>query len=125
MPGLETVVGRRINALPAALDAANWPAGARVVRIAPDDVFLIGDGPLELSDRHAIVDHEAGFSGVWITRPDAADWLERNAVWGLAPDGEVAQGMAAGLPVKMLADGQEVLVLVASVLADDLEERLA
>ncbi|MEQ1699736.1 MAG: hypothetical protein ABMA25_06480 [Ilumatobacteraceae bacterium] len=46
----EPLAGWRIIADPAALDAAPWPAGAQVVRISPDDAFVIGGCP---RDRHA------------------------------------------------------------------------
>ncbi|NND13362.1 MAG: hypothetical protein HKO10_05305 [Acidimicrobiia bacterium] len=124
MPELETITGRRIIALPAVLDAVMWPEDALVARLAPDDVFLIGAGDLDVADEHAIIDEETGFSGIWLERRAAADWCERNATWGPVPDG-LAQGMAAGLPVKALTVGDRVLLLVASVLAKDLEERLA
>ncbi|NNC42912.1 MAG: hypothetical protein HKO03_06715 [Acidimicrobiia bacterium] len=124
MPELETITGRRIIALPAVLDAVVWPEDALVARLAPDDVFLIGAGDLDVADAHAIIDEETGFSGIWLERSVAADWCERNATWGPVPDG-LAQGMAAGLPVKALTVGDRVLLLVASVLAKDLEERLA
>lgn len=124
MPGLETIAGHRIIALPVALDTAQWPQDAHVVRIAPDDAFVIGPGVSEISDEHAIVEGETGFSGMWLEMDDARDWLERNATWAPASEG-LAQGMAAGLPVKALTVGDRVLLMVASVLASDLEERLA
>ena len=124
MPVLEPIIGRRINAMPVALDQATWPAGSQVVRIAPDDVFLIGEGEIELADPHAIVDHEAGFSGLWLARDKVEGWLHNNAIWTLGADGEVAQGMAAHLPIKAVPDGERVLILIASVVAHELEERL-
>ena len=50
------LVGWRIIADSAALDSAPWPAGSQVVRISPDDVFLIGaPEPAIPGDVHAIV----------------------------------------------------------------------
>jgi len=124
VPELEPMIGLRINATPAALDAAVWPPGARVMRLAPDDVFLIGDGDFELEDPHAIVDHEAGFSGTWLQVGEMAGWLEKNAMWRLAEPGRLAQGMAAHLPIKTMVEGDQVLVLTATVVAHELAERL-
>ena len=121
----EPIVGRRITATPDALDSAAWPPDTRVVRIAPDDVFLIGEGEVVLVDDHAIIDHEAGFSGAWVPISAMNEWLERFSIWSLAPEGELAQGMAAHLPIKTIVDGDQVLVLIASVIAHELQERLS
>ncbi len=124
MPELETIAGRRIIALSTVLDAMHWPEDALVARLAPDDVLLIGTGELDIADDHAIIEEEAGFSGIWLERSAATDWFERNATWQPVPDG-LAQGMAAGLPVKALTVGDRVLLMIATVLRKDLEERLA
>jgi hypothetical protein len=124
VPELEPMIGRRINAAPTALDTAVWPSGARVLRLAPDDVFVIGEGEIELDDRHAIVDHEAGFSGTWVPLEEMSAWLEKHAIWRLADPGHLAQGMAAHLPIKTIVEGDQVLVVTATVVAHELAERL-
>ena len=63
------LAGWRIIADPGALDDAAWPSGAEVVRISPDDAFVIapareGSAPPDVpGDPFAIVTPEHGFAG--------------------------------------------------------------
>lgn len=119
-------IGTRIVALPSALDAASWPDGALVFRVAPDEV-LVGsevDAPM-IADPHAIVERETGFSGVWLDAAAARGVLERECDWELPVDRPAfAQGMVAGLPVKLWFERDRVLFIVAAPFAEDLMERL-
>ena len=123
-----TLPGWRIIAEPAALDAAPWPTGSRVVRISPDDVFLIGEAePTVPLDPHAIIATELGFSAATLT----ADDVERIALhfieWQLpAHRPAFAQGQIAGVAAKLVlhADGT-ALLLVGCAARHELEERLA
>ncbi len=126
----ESMVGWRIIADPAALDAAPWPQGSHVVRISPDDVFLIGAAePTVPADEHAIVTPEHGFAGASLSAERAADIALHHIEWPL-PNGGVgpalAQGQIAGVPAKLVlhADGS-ALLLVACAARHELEERLA
>ena len=124
--------GWRIIAEPAALDAAPWPEGARVVRISPDDAFVIcpaGEGcttPTVPGDEHAIVTPEHGFAGATV---DAAhvEWLALHHIEWQLPGHRpaLAQGQIAGVPAKLVlhADGS-ALLLVACAARHELEERL-
>lgn len=51
------------------------------------------------------------------------EWLEREAEWP-PPDRGLAQGMAAGLPVKVWMGDERALLLTRGSLAAELEERL-
>ena len=120
-------VGWRIIADPAALDGAPWPAGSRVVRISPDDVFLIGAAePSIPGDPYAIVTPEHGFGGVTISSTQLAHIGLHHIEWAV-PDARpaLAQGQIAGVPAKLLlhSDGT-ALLLVACAAQHELEDRL-
>jgi hypothetical protein len=126
------LVGWRIIADPAALDAAPWPessesAGAGVVRISPDDVFLIGGSePSIPGDPYAIVTPEHGFSGATLSATQLADIGLHHIEWAVpATRPALAQGQIAGVPAKLVlhADGT-ALLLVASAARHELEDRL-
>lgn len=137
MRALERLNGTRIVALPKALDRAHWPEGALVFRLAPDEVLVTAAVErAAVPDPHAIVERETGFSSVWLDRVAAIDFLERECDWEL-PGGigqwgngsaadrpALAQGIVAGLPVKLWFERDRVLFIVASPFAADLAERL-
>ncbi len=124
----EPLVGWRIIADPAALDAAPWPAGSRVVRISPDDAFVIGaESPSVPGDEHAIVTPEHGFSGAALTVDEVTDIARRHIEWQLpATRPALAQGQIAGVPAKLVLhpDGSGLL-LVATAARHELEGRLS
>jgi len=134
---LDRLAATRIVALPDALDAAEWPEGALVLRLAADEALVTADVPSSaIADPHAIVERETGFSGVWMDAEAARDVLERECDWELPRsmrqwgNGSAAdrpaftQGMVAGLPVKLWFEHDRVLFVVASPFAADLMERL-
>ena len=105
------LVGWRIIAAPAALDSAPWPAGSQVVRISPDDVFLIGAAePSVPGDTHAIVTPEHGFSGADLSAMQVADIALHHIEWEVPKGPALAQGQIAGVPAKLVlrADGSGV-----------------
>ena len=123
----QQLVGWRIIALPAALDAVKWPTGSRVVRISPDDVFLIGTAePKVAGDPHAIVTPEHGFSGIELAADQVATIAERHIEWQLpAARPSLGQGQIAGVPAKLMfaADGS-ALLLVACAASHEMLSRL-
>ena len=128
------LTGWRIIADAAALDSAPWPTGSRVVRISPDDVFLICDvdgaaEPTVPADEHAIVTPEHGFAGATLSAQQLADVALHHIEWSLpnaSARSRVSQGQIAGVPAKLVlhVDGT-ALLLVACAARHELEERLA
>jgi hypothetical protein len=123
---LERFTGTRVVALPRAIDAAVWPEGTLAFRLAPDEVVVTpAVNVTALDDPHAIVELETGFSAVWLDHLAAIDLLERECDWELPQERPAfAQGLVAGLPVKVWFERDRVLFIVASPLAADLTERL-
>lgn len=121
----ERLEATRIVADPGALDQIEAPDCGRVVRLAPDDLLVFP--PLEhvdVADRHAITEPEAGFSAAWFDRSELAR-LQAVCLWQFPRRRPAfAQGHLAGIPVKMLFDEGGIRVLVPAVLAHQLEERL-
>lgn len=125
MPVFERVHTTRIVATPAALDAARWPAGHIALRTATDEVLITP--PLaepKVADEHAIVLADSSFFGGWIEAALALTVLERECEWELPRARPAfAQGMVAGLPLKLWFESERVLVLVAGPFAHELAER--
>ncbi len=121
----ERVHTTRIVATPAALDAARWPAGHVALRTAPDEVLVTP--PLaspQVADEHAIVMADGAFFGGWIAPALALAVLERECEWEVPHARPAfAQGMVAGLPIKLWLESERVLVLVTAPFAQDLAER--
>src|SRR4051794_26783222 len=98
---LETVPGTRIVASPPTLDSVAWPAGAIVLRFAPDDVFVIGGESVGVSGDSVIVAADAGYSGAWLTAAELAHVAE-HIDWPLPTERPVvAQGFVASVPAKL------------------------
>lgn len=126
MLACEPLAGWRIIAEPDALDSASWPTGATVVRISPDDAYVIGGAEPTLSDPHAIVTREFGFNGIDLTEAQVAEIAERHIEWELpAERPALAQGQIAGVASKLRlhADGSAQL-LVATAAHHELVARL-
>lgn len=125
VPEPEVLPAQRVVAEPGALDSANWPSTAVVMRLAPDEVLVVAGSVPPLDDPHALIEPEEGFVGVDSTRADIRAWMSREAEWEIPTSGQCfAQGMVAGLPVKIWVDGDRALVLTRASLRHDLAERL-
>ena len=122
----DRLTGTRIVSTSEAIDAAVWPEGARVFRLAPDEVLVTpAVSAAAVDDPHAIVELETGFSAVWLDHVAAIGVLERECDWELPQERPAfAQGIVAGLPVKVWFERDRVLFIVASPYAADLMERL-
>ena len=125
----EHIGARRIVATPAAVDAVTWPTGTIPLRIADDDVLLIGDDTtnITVADEHAIISDDAGWSGIWLTSAQAESIALHHIHWPLPPQRPIlAQGLIAAIPSKLWlgADG-DALLLVATVSVDEMQERLS
>lgn len=122
----EVLAGRRVVAASTAIDAASWPEGSVVLRLAPDDVFLVGEGDIEIGDPHAIVENDGGFCYLRTTEEQATRLIAQAASWQLPEERPCfAQGMVAGLPLKVwLTDGNAWLI-TPTPFAAELEGRLS
>lgn len=127
MLALNRLKGTRIVATPAALDTARWPADALALRLAADEMFVTTTVSASVvADPHAIVAPDGGFVGAWLPLAEALDVLERTCEWEPPHDRPAfAQGMVAGLPVKLWFEAERVLFVVAAPYATDLAERIA
>ena len=93
MRALEPLTGLRVVASPEALSRAAWPDAVAVLRIAPDDVLVIGTTTIGVNDPDAIVVAETGFVGCWLTMEDVERDVLPHVDWDL-PEARpaVAQG---------------------------------
>lgn len=121
----ERVEATRVVADPGALDGIEAPDGGRLVRLAPDDLLVFpSPEQVDVADPHAITELETGFSATWFDRSELAR-LQAVCAWEFPRHRPAfAQGHLAAIPVKMLFDQGGALVLVSTVLAHHLEERL-
>jgi hypothetical protein len=123
VPVCETLEAIRVVARSDALDQARWPGAATVLRLAPDEVLVIGADRVEVGDPHAIVARDHGYCGVSLGKEAFREWFEREAAWPVGGEG-FAQGQVAGLPVKVWQGEDVVLVVTRSSLRHELEARL-
>ncbi len=121
----ERIEATRIVAVPGALDEIEAPFGGHLLRLAPDDLLVLPpQARVDVADRYAIVESEAGFSAAWFDRSELPR-LQALSAWEFPRRGPAfAQGHLGGIPVKALFYESGVLVLVPAVLAHHLEERL-
>ncbi len=120
----EAVAATRIVARPDAIDGAAWPDHALALRLAPDEVLMLGSGLPSINDGHAIVLNDTGWTGFRVPAPNAAVFMEQQCEWPLPVEG-FAQGMVAGIAAKVWVTRTEVRFLVPLVVADAFEERLS
>jgi len=115
----------RVVSTPSALATAAWSPEAIVLRTAPDEVIVVGSGAPRFDDPHAIVEPDRGWRGGWVAIAAAEAFLRSAADWQLPEQRPVlAQGMVAGLPVKVWIEAERALFVVSHTVADDLIERV-
>lgn len=120
LEGLHTV---RIVSTAEALDTATWTDGIGM-RTAPDEVLLIDGAAPQLDDPYAIVEHDAGWVGTWLTSAESDALFRRTASWVLPTERPTfVQGMASHLPVKLWIETDRVLWVVPRSLAHEFEQR--
>jgi hypothetical protein len=130
----ERLHGFRFVASPAALDALDAfglpaegaAAGAyEVLRLAPDDLLLIGPGSFAWAGEPAIVEEESGFVGWWLELDELHDDLREQIDWPLPETlPALAQGLIAGVPAKLWLTNDRALLFCAAAYAHELQERL-
>ncbi|MEM9202100.1 MAG: hypothetical protein AAGC53_10585 [Actinomycetota bacterium] len=119
----EVVTAVRIASTAEALDAAVWPADATPLRLAPDDVLLVGVRHVEAPEPHAIVFVDTGWARFRVSPIVGAELMRAGAAWP-APASGLGQGMILGVPAKLVVADGEWWVLVLGAVADEFEERL-
>jgi hypothetical protein len=120
----ERLDGLRIVATPEALEHAYYEGDVVVLRIAHDEALVIGAVAAEVPDDHAIVERETAFVGWGLSFVEFDRLIARHIEWQL-PGGRpaLAQGLAAGLPVKLWFDHDRVLLIVSSGFAHEAATR--
>lgn len=126
----EPLLALRLVADPAVLDALPWPDGAAALRLAPDDLLVIGlagaNAWAGLGGEPAIVEPDAGFVGWWLTPDELAEQVLEHLDWPLPTSRPaLAQGLVAGVPAKLWLTDDRSLLLCAAAYAHELVERLA
>jgi hypothetical protein len=119
----EPLHGLRVVATPAAIDSAALPDGATMLRIAPDDAIVAGAATLTVDDAFAIVEAEYAFVQ-WRLSPAEFEPITHHIEWALPAEGQLGQGLIAGVPAKILIAADHVLLVVSAGLAHELSERL-
>ena len=94
----ELISGLRVVAAPAELDAMTWADDTVVLRLAPDDLLVVGAAVGAAQPESAIVDEEHGFVGWWLTPEELAE-VAHHVEWALTRRSPcLAQGLIAGVP---------------------------
>ena len=127
MPAPEPLRGWRVVARPEALDALERAGAATALRLANDDLLLIGPGAAPaVDDGDAIVVADAGFVAWTLDAAALRSLVEEHVDWVL-PAGRpaLAQGLVAAVPAKLwlAEDGTARLVCLAAYAAE-LQERV-
>jgi hypothetical protein len=133
--GLEPILGLRVVADPAALDAATWtwaptpadggPGAGTTLRIAADEAFAIGAEAVSLDDPFAIVEREAGYVATSLTIAELLASVVPHVEWPLPPGRPaLAQGLVAGVPARLWLSDDGAVLVTAAAYADELEGRL-
>jgi hypothetical protein len=110
---------------PATLDAlvAAMPARHPHLRLAPDDLLVVGDIGIVLDDPDAIVEHETGFVAADVDLAVVA----RHTEWPIPVERPAfAQGSIAGVPARLslVRDDGRATLITAAAYADELAARL-
>jgi hypothetical protein len=123
---VESLTGLRVVADAAALDGARWTGEGEVtvLRIAPDEAFGIGASGVEVDDPDAIIEPEPAFSGVRLDEAVLQSVVDHVEFHLPAERPAMVQGKVAGVPAKLLLDGDGALLVVQTAYLADLEARL-
>ena len=115
----------RLVAPPATLDGLAWPEGVTALRLAGDDLLVIGEGLVAPGDEPAIIEPDAGFVGWWLTTPELETAVLPHVDWPLPASRPVlAQGLVASVPAKIWLTDDRALLLCAAAYAHELARRL-
>ena len=114
----------RVVGSPGALDELAGPDDNPMLRLAPDDMLVIGAASVQVAGENLVVD-EAGFVGWWLTPEEVREQVLPHVDWPLpTARPALAQGLVAGVPAKLWLTEDRALLLCAAAYAHELEERL-
>ncbi|MEO8638729.1 MAG: hypothetical protein ABI458_02295 [Chloroflexota bacterium] len=120
----ERLPALRVVGAPEALDELTVPDEHPVLRLAPDDLLVIGAASVEVAGENLVVD-DAGFVGWWLTPDEVRDLVVPHVDWPLpTARPALAQGLVAGVPAKLWLAEDRALLLCAAAYAHELEERM-
>jgi hypothetical protein len=120
----ELLPALRVIAAPEALDDLTLAGEHPALRLAPDDMLVIGAASAEVVGEHLLVD-EAGFVGWWLTPDEVTSHLLPHVDWPLpTARPALAQGLIAGVPAKLWLEEDRALLLCPAAYAHELMERL-
>ena len=120
----EPLPALRVVAASEALDDLTPLDEHPMLRLAPDDLLVIGAASVQVSGEHLVVD-ETGFVGWWLTPEELRDQVIPHVDWPLpTARPALAQGLVAGVPAKLWLAEDRALLLCAAAYAHELQERL-
>ena len=121
----ERLPALRVVASPATLDGLAWSEGGTALRLAADDLLVIGEGRVALGNEPAIIEQDAGVVGWWLTLAELETAVLPHVDWPLPSSRPtLAQGLVAGVPAKIWLTDDRSLLLCAAAYAHELAERL-
>jgi len=120
----EPIPALRVVAAPGALDDLSLADEHPALRLAPDDLLVIGAASAEVNGEHLLVD-EAGFVGWWLTPEEVTAHVLPHVDWPLpTARPALAQGLIAGVPAKLWLSEDRALLLCPAAYAHELMDRL-
>ena len=120
----ESLAALRVVAAAEVLDEVVPADDQPALRLAADDLLVIGSASIQVTGEHLVVD-EAGFVGWWLTPTEMTELVLPHVDWLLPTDRPaLAQGLIAGVPAKLWLAQDRALLLCAAAYAHELEERL-
>ena len=120
----EPLPALRVVAAPEVLDVVTVVDDHPALRLASDDLLVIGAASVQVVGEHLIVD-EAGFVGWWLTPDEVREHVLPHVDWPLpTARPALAQGLVAGVPAKLWLAEDRALLLCAAAYLHELEERL-
>ena len=120
----EPLPALRVVAAQEALDDFTVADEHPALRLAPDDMLVIGAASAEIVGENLIVD-EAGFVGWWLTPDEVTTHVLPHVDWPLpTARPALAQGLIAGVPAKLWLAEDRALLLCNAAYAHEMMERL-
>lgn len=124
---VEPMTVTRLVASPAELDDHVLAGDLVAMRIAPDELLMLGDIAeySEINYPHAIQFVDTGWAGAWLDAAAADEFLLAECEWELpVARPAFAQGMVSHLAAKLWFEEDRTLILVPAPFAAELAERL-